>query len=69
MRKVLFQAPKISRRDFERYRGKHVAIFKGRIISVKNTSKDALKEALKKTKAKPEEIALYYIPTADQLIL
>ena len=67
---AVFEAPIIDKEEFEKLRGKHVAIVHNKIISVGNTSKEAFDEALRKNpELKTSEIALYYVPVADKLIL
>lgn len=67
---IVFEAPHLEGEEFERLRGRHVAIASGKIVSIGNTSKEALEGALKKDpKLKPSDVALYFIPAADELIL
>lgn len=67
---IIFEAPVIDKEEFEKLRGKHVAIVNNKIVSVGNTSKEAYEDALrKKPKLKSSDIALYYVPVADELIL
>jgi hypothetical protein len=67
---TVIKAPKISKAQYQKYRGKHVALYKNRIIADGNNSAEALQKALKKhPKLKPEQIELYYIQIADELIL
>jgi hypothetical protein len=64
------QAPTISVEEYKKYRGKDVALYKGKIVADGATSEEALKKALKKyPKLKPEEIEIFYIESADELIL
>jgi hypothetical protein len=70
MTEIVVKAPKISPEEYEKYRGKTVAIYKGKIIAEGNNSNEALQNALrKKPKLKPEQIEIYYIQIADELIL
>lgn len=70
MSKIVYQAPKISPEEYKKYRGRHVALHKGKIIANGNNSVEALEKALKThPKLKPEQIALFYIQVADVLIL
>ncbi|MCW4047249.1 MAG: DUF5678 domain-containing protein [Candidatus Bathyarchaeota archaeon] len=70
MTEIVVKTPKINSEEYERYRGKTVAIYKGKIIAEGNNSSEALQNALrKKPKLKPEQIELYYIQIADELIL
>jgi len=66
----VYQAPSISPEDYEKYRGRHVALYEGKIIADGDNSVEALEKALKiHPKLKPEQIALFYIQVADVLIL
>jgi hypothetical protein len=70
MTEIVVKAPKISPEEYEKYRGKTVAIYKGKIIAEGNNSNEALQNARqKKPKLKPEQIEIYYIQIADELIL
>jgi len=70
MGKVVYQAPEISIEEYKKYREKHVAIFKGKIVAAGTTAKEALTNALKKhPNAKTSQIALHYICPAEELIL
>ena len=70
MTEVVIKAPKISSKEYEKYRGKTVAIYKNRIIAEGSNSNEALQEALQKhPKLKPKQIEIYYIQIADELIL
>ena len=70
MAKVVVKAPEITPEEYEKYRGKTVAIYKNKIIAEGNNSNEALQNALKKyPKLKPEEIEIYYIQIADELII
>ena len=65
-----YKAPKISKKQYEKHRGKHVALYKNKIIAHGNNSAEALQKALQThPKLKPEQIELYYIQIADELIL
>ncbi|RLI41100.1 hypothetical protein DRO59_07810 [Candidatus Bathyarchaeota archaeon] len=67
---IVYQAPQISKEEYQKYRGKHVAIYKNKIIAEGNNSVEALKKALEKhPELKPEQIELYYIQIVDELIL
>jgi len=66
----VYQAPHISPQEYEKYRGKHVALHEGKIIADGNNSIETLQKALKThPKLKPDQIALFYIQVADLLIL
>ena len=59
-----------STEEYQKYRGKHVAIYKNKIIADGSNSVEALKKALEKhPELKPEQIELYYIQVVDELIL
>lgn len=67
---TVYQAPQISKEEYQKYRGKHVAIYKNKIIAEGSNSVEALKKALEKhPELKPEQIELYYIQIVDELIL
>ncbi|MGD0996127.1 MAG: DUF5678 domain-containing protein [Candidatus Bathyarchaeia archaeon] len=64
------QAPEISAEEYKKYRGKDVALYKNKIIADGETSEEALRRALKKyPELKPADIEIYYIESADELIL
>jgi len=70
MTKAVIQTPTISPEEYKKYRGKNVAIYKNKIIAEGNNSNEALQKALQKhPKLKPEQIEIYYIQVADELIL
>ena len=70
MVKAVYEAPQISKEEYEKHRGKHVAIHKNKIIADGANSVEALKKALKKhPNLRPEQIELYYIQIVDELIL
>jgi hypothetical protein len=70
MSEVVYQAPTISPREYEKYRGRHVALHEGKIIADGSNSVEALEKAMKMyPELKPEQIALFYIQVADVLIL
>ena len=48
MVETVYQAPQISKEEYQKYRGKHVAIYKNKIIAEGNNSVEALKKALEK---------------------
>lgn len=67
---VVFKAPRLKEGEFERLRGRHVALVSGKVVSSGNTSEEALKGALRKNpKLKPSQVALYFVPDADELVL
>jgi len=70
MSEVVYKAPEISVEEYERYRGRHVALYEAKIIADGSNSVEALEKALKThPKLKSEQIALFYIQVADVLIL
>jgi len=70
MSEVVYRAPEISVEEYEKYRGRHVALYEGKIIADGTNSVEVLKKALKShPKLKPEQVALFYIQVADVLIL
>jgi DNA-binding ferritin-like protein (Dps family) len=67
---TIIEAPQITAKEYEKYSGKDVAIYKNKIIADGKTSSEALRKALKKhPEAKTEEIEIFYIQLADVLIL
>ena len=70
MPEEIIEAPKIAADEYKKYRGKNVAIFKGKIVADGKTSSEALKKALKKCpQAKIEDIIIDYVPLEDVMIL
>jgi len=66
----VYQAPHISPQEYEKFRGKHVALHKGKIIADGSNSVETLRKALKThPKLKSDQIGLFYIQVADVLIL
>ncbi|MGD0450528.1 MAG: DUF5678 domain-containing protein [Candidatus Bathyarchaeia archaeon] len=64
------QAPKLSAEEYKKHRGKDVALYENKIIAEGTTSEEAIQKALKKyPKLKPQDIEIYYIESADELIL
>ena len=49
MTETVIKSPRISPEEYQKYRGKHVAIYKNKIIAYGNNSNEALKQALKNT--------------------
>jgi uncharacterized Fe-S cluster protein YjdI len=67
---TIIEAPQITVEEYEKYRGKNVAIYKNKIIGDNKTSSEALNKALKKCpELKPEQIVIDYIQLADVLVL
>ena len=67
---IVFEAPRLKEEEFKRFRGRHVALVYGKIVSSGNTSKEALEGALQKNpKLKPSDVALYFVPDANELVL
>jgi hypothetical protein len=48
MSEAVYESFEMSAEEYERYRGKHVVIYKGRVISEGSSSVEAVKNALKK---------------------
>jgi dihydroxyacetone kinase-like predicted kinase len=70
MSEVVYRSPEISREDYEKFKGRHVALHDGRIVACGDTPVEALEKALEKyPDLKPEQIELYYIQIVDELIL
>jgi dihydroxyacetone kinase-like predicted kinase len=70
MSEITIKAPKISSEEYKKYRGKNVALYKNKIIAAGENSNEALQKALQKHPTlKPEQIEIYYIQIADELIL
>ena len=49
MAKVVVKAPEISPEEYEKYRGKTVALYKNKVIAEGNNSSEALQNALQET--------------------
>jgi dihydroxyacetone kinase-like predicted kinase len=70
MSDIIVEAPQITAEEYKKFNGKNVAIYKGKIVAEGKTSSEVIKKALEKyPKAKTEEIDIFYIQTADVLIL
>jgi len=70
MSDIVYQAPRISPEQYEKYRGRHVALYEGEIIADGANSVEALEKALRiHPELKPEQVALFYIQLTDVLIL
>jgi hypothetical protein len=70
MSETVYQAPNIGLEEYKKYRGRHVALYNGKIVADGSSSVEALERAMKLyPKLKPEQIALFYIQVADVLIL
>jgi len=70
MSELVYEAPTISPEEYEKYRGRHVALHEGKIIADGVNSVEAFEKALKKRpNLKPDQIALFYVQVADVLIL
>lgn len=70
MSEVVYQAPRISPEEYRKYRGRHVALYEGKIIADGSSSAEALEKALKKyPKLRPDQVALFYIQGTDVLVL
>jgi uncharacterized protein (DUF169 family) len=67
---AVYESLEMSAEEYEKYRGKHVVIHKGRIISEGSSSVEAAKSALKKyPHLKPEDLEITYVPLEEALIL
>jgi dihydroxyacetone kinase-like predicted kinase len=67
---IVYQAPKISSKEYRKCKGRHVGLYKGKIIADGSGSVEALERALKKyLKLRPDQVALFYIQGADVLVL
>jgi hypothetical protein len=65
----IIEAPQITAEEYEKYSGKNVAIYKGKIVADGKTSSEAIRKAFEKfPEAKTEEIVIDYIESADILI-
>ena len=70
MSETVYKAPSISPEEYRRYRGRHVALYDGRVIAGGGSSVEALEKALKThPELKPEQIGLFYIQVTDMLIV
>jgi len=70
MSETIYESLEITAEDYEKYKGKHVVIYKNKIISEGLSSIEALKKALKKyPELKPEDLEITYIPFEETLIL
>lgn len=70
MSEVTYEALAISMEDYEKHRGKHVVIYKNKIVSAGSSSVEAVKEALRKhPDLKPEDLEITYIPVEETLVL
>lgn len=70
MSEITYETLAISMEDYERYRGKHVVIYKNKIVSAGSSSIEAVKEVLQKhPELKPEDLEITYIPVEETLIL
>lgn len=66
----LSEVLRISKEEYERYRGRNVAIVRGRILCSGRSAKEAIEEALRrKPRLKTEDVSIYFIPAADELVV
>jgi len=64
------QAPHITPEEYQKYSGKDVAIYKGKIVADGKTSIEVFKKAKEKfPEAKSEEIVIFHIETSDYMIV
>jgi len=67
---VVYESLEITAEDYEKYKGKHVVIYKNRVISEGSSSVEALRKALEKyPQLKPEDLEITYVPLEETLIL
>jgi hypothetical protein len=67
---AVYESFEMSAEEYEKYRGKHVVIHKGRIISEGSSSVEAVKNALKKyPHLKPLNLEIAHVPLEEALIL
>jgi hypothetical protein len=70
MSEMIYESLEITQEDYEKYKGKHVVIYKDKIISEGASPPEALKKALKRyPHLKPEDLEITYIPPEEALIL
>jgi hypothetical protein len=70
MSEITYESPAITMKDYEKYRGKHVVIYKNEIISEGSSSVEAVAKALEKhPELKTEDLEITYIPFEETLIL
>jgi hypothetical protein len=66
----VFEAPHITAEEYKKYRGKDVAIYKGKIVADGKTSIEVFKKAKEKfPEAKSEEIEIFHIENSDYMIV
>jgi uncharacterized Fe-S cluster protein YjdI len=69
MSEITYESLAITMKDYERYRGKHVVIYKNEIISEGSSSVEAVAKALEKhPELKPEDLEITYMPFEETLI-
>ncbi|MCC6019544.1 MAG: DUF5678 domain-containing protein [Candidatus Verstraetearchaeota archaeon] len=70
MSEAIYESLEITMEDYEKYKGKHVVIYKNKIISEGLSSIEALRKALEKhPELKPEDLEITYIPYGETLII
>jgi hypothetical protein len=70
MSEAIYESLEITAEDYEKYKGKHVVIYRNRVISEGSSSVEALRKALEKhPKLKLEDLEITYIPFEEALIL
>lgn len=69
MSEVTYEALEISAEDYKKYRGKHVEIYRNRIVSEGSSSVEAVRKAPQKyPELKPEDLEITYIPVEETLV-
>jgi hypothetical protein len=64
------ESPQITADEYKKYRGKNVAIYKGKIVASGRTSSEAFQKAKEKIpNAEPEDVEIFYIQMTDAMIL
>jgi hypothetical protein len=70
MSEAIYESLEITVEDHEKYKGKHVVIYKNKIISEGLSSIEALRKALEKCpELKLEDLEITYMPYGETLIL
>ena len=70
MSEIVYESLSITVEDYKKYRGKHVVIYKNKIVSEGSSSVEAVAKAVKKHPGlDPEELEITFIPFEETLIL
>ena len=68
--RIVIETPQISKDDWEKHRGKTVALVDGKVVAAGYTSVEVFHKARELFPDRPtHEIVIDYIPTEDMLIL